>query len=156
MDRLLLASMRELRPPVRFSDPVHVVLPRRNVFLRPFEGQPRKYASPCRLPGLAVKISSVPGAGYGPFLREKVNSGQTITLYRRKIISEATAKKLKKQVRFNNKYTITNLFSTPFLTYHKFKNHRDFVSTTDSMFKTFLPGKSTYSSQPYRLQLAAA
>ena len=95
MDRLLLASMRERRPPVRFSDPVHVVLPRRNVFLRPFEGQPRKYAS--RLPGLAVKISSVPGAGYGPFLREKVNSGQTITLYRRKIISEATAKKLKKQ-----------------------------------------------------------
>ena len=47
-----------------------------------------------------MKISSVPGAGYGLFLREKVKSGQTITLYRRKIISEATAKKLKEQVRF--------------------------------------------------------
>jgi hypothetical protein len=90
--------MRERRPPVRFSDPVYVVLPRRNVVLMPFEGQPRKYASPRRLPGLAVKISSVQGAGYGLFLREKVKAGQTITLYRRKIISEATATKLKKQV----------------------------------------------------------
>ena len=98
MDRLLLASMRESRPPVRFSDPVHVVRPRRNVVLRPFEGQPRKYASPRRLPELAVKMSNVRGAGYGLFLREQVKAGQTITLYRRKIISESTAKKLKKQV----------------------------------------------------------
>ena len=96
--RFRMETMRESRPPVRFSDPVHVVLPRRNVVLKPFVGQPRKYAGPRRLPGLEVKISRIRGAGLGLFLREKVHAGQTITLYRRKIISEATARKLKEQV----------------------------------------------------------
>jgi hypothetical protein len=91
-------NMRKSRPPVRFSDPVHIVPARRNIVLVPFQGQPRKYASPRRLPVLAVKISGVQRAGYGLFLQEKVSAGQTITLYRRKIISEATAKKLKKKV----------------------------------------------------------
>ena len=96
--RFIMATMRQSRPPARFSDPVHVVLPRRNVILRPFEGQPPKYARPRRLPELAVKKSRVPGAGFGLFLHENVRKGQTLTLYSRKIISEATAKKLKKQV----------------------------------------------------------
>jgi hypothetical protein len=95
---LSLATMRESRPPVRLFDPVHVVLPRRNVFLKPFAGQPRKYSCPRRLPGLEIKISQVPGAGFGLFLREKVYAGQSITLYRRKIVSEATARTLKKKV----------------------------------------------------------
>ena len=64
-----------------------------------------------------LQMSIVRGAGFGLFLREKVNAGQTITLYRRKIISEATAKKLKKQVQLNNKNTHMNLFSTPILSY---------------------------------------
>jgi hypothetical protein len=113
-----MATMREIRPPVRFSDPVYVVLPRQNVVLRPFTGQPVKYARPFRLPGLAVKISGVPGAGFGLFVREKVLAGQKITLYRRKIISEATAKKLKKQVLIQTKSNIYHLelidFSTVF------------------------------------------
>jgi len=96
--RPMLSTMRESRPPVRLFDPVHVVLPRRNVFLKPFAGQPRKYCCPRRLPGLETKISQVPGAGYGLFLREKVYAGQSITLYRRKIVSEATARTLKKKV----------------------------------------------------------
>ena len=96
--RFLMETMRKSRPPVRFSDPVHVVLPRRNVVLKQFFGQPRKYAEPRRLPGLEVKISYIQGAGLGLFLREKVYAGQTITLYRRKIISEATARKFKGQV----------------------------------------------------------
>jgi hypothetical protein len=94
----MLSSMRESRPPVRLLDTVHVVLPLRNVFLKPFAGQPRKYLSPRRLPGLEMRKSQVPGAGFGLFLREKVYAGQSITLYRRKIVSEATAKRLKKQV----------------------------------------------------------
>ena len=50
-----MATMRQSRPPARFSDPVHVVLPRRNVILRPFEGQPPKYARPRRLPELPAR-----------------------------------------------------------------------------------------------------
>jgi hypothetical protein len=106
IDRSLLASMRERRPPVRFSDPVYEVLPRKNVVLRPFEGQPRKWASPRLMPGLAVRNSSVRWAAYGIFLREKVNAGQTITLYRRKIISESTAKVLREQVKLTIAYSI--------------------------------------------------
>ncbi len=71
-----MATMREIRPPVRFSDPVYVVLPRQNVVLRPFTGKPVNYARPFRLPGLAVKISGVPRAGFGLFVREKVLAGQ--------------------------------------------------------------------------------
>jgi hypothetical protein len=69
IDKLLLANMRQIRPPVPFSDPEHVLLPQRDVAQRPFEGQPRKYASPRRLPEHAVKISSVTvlGTGYGLF-----------------------------------------------------------------------------------------
>ena len=93
-----MSTMRQSRPPVRLFDPVHVVLPRRNVFLKPFAGQPRKYSRPRRLPGLEVKTSQIPGAGFGLFLREKVYAGQSITLYRRKIVSEATARNLKNQV----------------------------------------------------------
>ena len=94
----MLVKMRLRRPPVRFADPVHFVLPTQNVVLCPFVGQPRKHAIPRRLPELSVKKSGLPDAGYGLFLREKVNAGQTMTKYRRKIISEATAKILKKQV----------------------------------------------------------
>jgi hypothetical protein len=107
--------MRESRPPVRFSDPVHVVLARRNIVLVPFEGQPRKYAIPRRLPALAVKISGVRRAGYGLFLREKVKAGQSITLYRRKIISEATAKKLKDKAYFCQYHFVIYIFNDLFL-----------------------------------------
>ena len=98
---ILMATWRNGRPPVRLSDPVHVVLPKTNVVLSPFEGQPKKYSRPRRLPGLAVKVSGVRKAGNGVFLAERVRKGQTITLFRRKIISEAAAKKLKKKV-YNN------------------------------------------------------
>ena len=93
-----MATWRNGRPPVRFSNPVHVVLPRKGVVLHPFEGQPRKYAQPRRLPGLEVKESGISNAGFGLFLLENVRAGQTITLYRRKIISERAAKKRKEKV----------------------------------------------------------
>jgi hypothetical protein len=115
IDRSLWASLRERLPPFRFSDPVYEVLPRQNVVLRPFEGQPRNWASPRRLPGLAVRNSSVRGAGYGIFLREKVNAGQVITLYRRKIISESTAKVLREQVMFTIAHSIDFNNSNQFL-----------------------------------------
>ena len=128
---LSLATMRESRPPVRLFDPVHVVLPLRNVLLKPFAGQPRKYSCPRRLPGLEIKISQVPGAGYGLFLREKVYAGQSITLYRREIVSEATARTLKKKV-------------SPFF---------DFKPNLELIPKQLLTGKSTHSSQPCGLLL---
>lgn len=116
MDRPgFMTTMRESRPPVRFSDPVYLVLPRRNVILRPFDWQPGKYARPMRLPALAVKISGVRGAGFGVFLREKVRAGQTITLYRRKIISEATARRLKKQVLIMMEFNVTSFLYYRFL-----------------------------------------
>ena len=93
-----METMRQSRPPARYPDPVHIVMPRRNVILRPFQGQPPKYGRPRRLPLLSVRKSGIPGAEFGLFLLENVRAGQTITLYRRKIISEATAEKLKKQV----------------------------------------------------------
>jgi hypothetical protein len=79
---------------------------RQNVVLKPFEGQPQKWASPRRLPGLAVRNSSGRGAGYGIFLCEKVNAGQAITLYRRKSISESTVKVLREQVKLTIAYSI--------------------------------------------------
>lgn len=93
-----MATWRNGRPPVLFSNPVHVVLPRRGVLLHPFEGQPRKYATPRRLPGLEVKKSGISNAGFGLFLLENVRAGQTISIYRRKIISEGSAKKRKQKV----------------------------------------------------------
>ena len=92
-----MATWRNGRPPIRFADPVYVVLPR-PVVLSPFKGQPKSYADPRRLPRLEVRKSSIPKAGNGVWLAEGVRKGQTITIYRRRKISEATASKLKKQV----------------------------------------------------------
>jgi hypothetical protein len=50
------------------------------------------------LPGLEVKKSGIAKAGFGLFLRENVRAGQAITKYCRKIISEATANRMKKKV----------------------------------------------------------
>jgi len=93
-----MATWRNGRLPVFFCDPVHIVLPCHGVVLHPFEGQPRKYAAPFRLPGLEVRKSGIDKAGFGLFLRENVRAGQAISKYRRKIISEATAKRLQKKV----------------------------------------------------------
>jgi hypothetical protein len=93
-----MATWRNGRPPIRFSEPVHVVLPRHDVVLYPFQGQPKKYAEPRRLPGLEVRKSGIPKAGNGLWLAERVRAGQTITLFRRKRISEAAAKKLHNKV----------------------------------------------------------
>ena len=99
--QVLMATWRNGRPPVRFDDPVHVVLPRHNVVLYPFKGQPRKYAEPRRLPGCEVKKSGIPKAGNGLWLAERVRKGQTITIFRRKRISEAAAKKLQRKVQID-------------------------------------------------------
>ena len=58
-----------------------------------------------------MRNSGIRGAGYGLFLREKVNAGEAITLYRRKIISESTAKILKEQVKltFINSIDFNNM-----------------------------------------------
>jgi hypothetical protein len=98
LEQVSMATWRNGRPPVLFSDPVHIVLPRHGVVLHPFEGQPRKYTAPLRLPGLEVKKSGIAKAGFGLFLRENVRAGQAITKYCRKIISEATANRMKKKV----------------------------------------------------------
>ena len=66
--------MRISKAPVRFIAPVHKVLRR--------EGGE----------------STIPRAGFGLFLDGNVKSGDLISVYRRKIISEAQAKKLKKKV----------------------------------------------------------
>ena len=87
--------MRVSKAPVRFHDPVYIVRPRKKTLKR-FEGQPAIYDVPRRLPWLSVQESSIPVAGFGVFVREDVKAGDTISIYRAKIISEATAKKLKK------------------------------------------------------------
>ena len=92
-----MAYWRNGHPPVRFDDPVHHVFPRHRFVLSPFPGQPRKYKEPRRLPGLQVRKSSISGAGNGLWLAERVRKGQTITIFRRKRISEAAAKKLQKK-----------------------------------------------------------
>jgi hypothetical protein len=96
--QVLMATWRNGRPPVRWGDSVHVVLPYHDLVLSPFEGQPRKYATPRRLPRCEVRESGIPKAGNGLWLAERVRKGQTITLFRRKRISEAAAKKLHKKV----------------------------------------------------------
>ena len=93
-----MATWRNGRPPVRLDDPVHHVLPLHNFVLLPFPGQPRKYRARRRLPGLQVRKSGIRGAGNGLWLAERVRKGQTITIFRRKRISEAAAKKLQKKV----------------------------------------------------------
>jgi hypothetical protein len=95
---MLLATWRNGHPPVRFDDPVHHVLPKHNFVLHPFSGQPKKYRAPRRLPGCEVRESGIPRAGNGLWTAERVRKGQTITIFRRKRISEAAAKKLQKKV----------------------------------------------------------
>jgi hypothetical protein len=93
-----MATWRNACPPVRFDDPVHHVLPRHNFVLLPFPGQPRKYKAPRRFPGLQVRKSGIQQAGYGLWLAERIRKGQTITIFRRKQISERAAKTLQKKV----------------------------------------------------------
>jgi len=91
--------MRISRPPPRFSPDgdVYVAKPRR-IRLFPDEGDPAKFTKEIRLPELSVRWSKIPKAGRGLFLNEKVQSGQILTVYRRKIISERRAKELKMKV----------------------------------------------------------
>ena len=93
-----MATWRNGHPPVRFDEPVYHVLPRHNFVLHPFSGQPRKYRAPRRLPGCEVRESGIPRAGNGLWTAERVRKGETITIFRRKRISEAAAKKLQKKV----------------------------------------------------------
>jgi hypothetical protein len=89
--------MRHIKPPVRFSDPVYIISACKKK-LQPFEGQPRKWRQARRYPELAVQQSRIPYAGFGLFVAEDVKAGQPITTYKRKIISEREAKKLKDKV----------------------------------------------------------
>ena len=76
----LAETMRVSIPPVRFSDPKVIVPPRREVVLKPFQGQPRKYAKPLRLPQLVLGNSTIKNAGIGLFLGEDVRAGQVFTI----------------------------------------------------------------------------
>ena len=96
VDRLI-TPMRIIKSPVRFSNPIYNVRPRM-VVLKPFLGQPRKYAVPRRLPAVQVRESTIPGAGFGVFLLNDVKEGDPISMYSQKIVSEAQAKRLKKKV----------------------------------------------------------
>ncbi len=93
----LVAPMRKIKAPVRFSDPVYIISACHKK-LQPFEGQPRKWRLARRYPELQVHQSRIPDAGFGLFVAEDVKAGQPITTYKRKIISESDAKKLKKKV----------------------------------------------------------
>ena len=79
--------------PIRFTMFMHA---KKRVM--PFEGQPRKWKLVRRFPRLEVRLSSIPNAGFGLFVAEDVKAGQPIATYRRRIVSEAMAKKLKKEV----------------------------------------------------------
>jgi hypothetical protein len=96
--QVLMATWRNACPPVRFDDPVYHVLPKHNFVLHPFSGQPKKYREPRRLPGCEVRESGIPRAGNGLWTAERVRKGQTITIFRRRRISETAAKKLQKKV----------------------------------------------------------
>jgi hypothetical protein len=85
------------KAPVRFSDPVYIISACQKK-LQPFEGQPRKWRLARRYPELQVHQSRIPDAGFGLFVAEDVKAGQPITTYKRKIISESEAEKLKKKV----------------------------------------------------------
>ena len=92
-------TMRISVPPVRYSSSAEqMVVPPRRVELKPFQGQPRKYAGIIRLPQLVMEESKIANAGIGLFLAEHVRAGQVLTLYRRNRISEARPKKLKMKV----------------------------------------------------------
>ena len=91
-------TRRQRRPPSRFGQEEFVALPSK-IKLYPSQGQPKKYGLRIiRLPELGVRQSRIHKAGFGLFLRERVRKGQVIARYRRRIISEATAKKLKAKV----------------------------------------------------------
>ena len=91
--------MRVSYTPVRFSEhEQEVVVPPLRLDLKPFEGQPRKWARTYRLPQLVIKNSRISHAGLGLFLKEAVRAGQPLTLFRRNRISEARAKELKMKV----------------------------------------------------------
>lgn len=94
---LTTESFRVSRPPARFHNEEHVSASCR-IKLNPSPGQPKKYARIIRLPETGIRSSGIPKAGKGLFLREKVRKGQVLALYRRKIISETMAKKLKAKV----------------------------------------------------------
>jgi len=79
--------------PIRFT-----MLKRAKNKMEPFEGQPRKWKLVRRFPRLEVRYSSILNAGFGLFVAEDVKAGQPIATYRRKIVSEAMAKKLKRKV----------------------------------------------------------
>jgi hypothetical protein len=95
---LMPTTMRVSVPPVRFSDPEYAV-PARRVVLKPFQGQPRKYAKIHRFPHLVIRKSKIRNGGFGLFLGEDVKAGQPLTRYATKTISEAEAKILKKKVK---------------------------------------------------------
>ena len=96
--QILPTTMRQSKATVRFSDPEYVARPR-HILLKPFQGQPRKYAKRIfRLPEVSIKKSSIPNAGFGLYIRENVRKGQIISIYRRRIISESDAQLLKKKV----------------------------------------------------------
>ena len=93
----LVAPMRSIKPPVRFANPIYYVHACKKRMM-PFEGQPRKWKLVRRFPRLEVRLSSIPNAGFGLFVAEDVKAGQPIATYRRRIVSEAMAKKLKNKV----------------------------------------------------------
>jgi hypothetical protein len=95
---LMPTTMRVSVPPVRYSDPEYVV-PSKHVILKPFQGQPRKYAKNHRFPYLIIRKSKIRNAGFGLFLGEDVKAGQPITRFATKQISESEAKILKKKVK---------------------------------------------------------
>ena len=90
--------MRVSVPPVRYSDPEYLV-PSKHVILKPFQGQPRKYAKNHRFPHLVIRKSKIRNAGFGLFLGEDVKAGQPITRFATNQISESEAKILKKKVK---------------------------------------------------------
>lgn len=88
----LIAPMRSIKPPVRFANPIYYVHACKKRMM-PFEGQPRKWKLVRRFPRLEVRLSSIPNAGFGLFVAEDVKAGQPIATYRRKIVSEAMARR---------------------------------------------------------------
>jgi hypothetical protein len=102
--------MRHIKQPVRFSDPVYIMSACKKK-QQPFEGQPRKRRQARRYPEIIAQQSRIPYAGFGLFVAEDVKAGQPITTYKRKIISEREAKKLKEKVwimYFRNSNTVEN------------------------------------------------
>ena len=83
---ILPTTMRVSKPTVRYLDPEYVARPR-HILLKPFQGQPKKYAKRVyRLPEVSIKKSSIPNAGFGLYIRENVSKGQPISIYRRSAV----------------------------------------------------------------------